>query len=302
MNLDMDFATWYADITRQIDLRIRDRMQTMMQGSHPSLWRGRGDDFDSFQPYILGEESTRIDWRASERLEDGFLVRKLREERVLDVWIAVDLSASMWSGFSPESCKQRLLLDIIAVVGRSLLHQQNQLGVIGFDHAIRTLVAPFRSEKAFVNLLQQLWEFQPESGATTSLLPALQFLASNKGAGHTKRKRLVMVLSDFATDDDWIPAVQRMRATHPIVLVWLDDPPPPTLFSHAGLLTYRDIETGIYATVDPSAWIQLVQEQSRRERERCLAQLEAANTSTLFVSQDTFSVDRMITFLHEQVL
>ncbi len=168
MNLDMDFGTWYAEITRRVDLRIRDRMQTIMQGSHPSIWRGRGDDFDSFQPHTLGEETTHIDWKASERLEEGFLVRKLREERVLDVWIAVDLSASMWTGFSPESCKQRLLLDIVAVIGRSLVHQQDQLGVIGFDRAIRTVVDPFRSEKAFVSLLQMLWAFEPEPGTTTS--------------------------------------------------------------------------------------------------------------------------------------
>ncbi|ETW93627.1 MAG: hypothetical protein ETSY1_38400 [Candidatus Entotheonella factor] len=302
MNLDIDFGTWYADITRRVDLRIRDRMQTMMQGSHPSIWRGRGDDFDSFQPHTLGEETTHIDWKASERLEDGFLVRKLREERVLDVWVAVDLSASMWTGFSPENCKQRLLLDIIAVVGRSLLHQQDQLGVMGFDQTIRTVLEPFRSEKALVNLLQMLWDFQPEPGTTTSLLPALQFFASHKGTGHTKRKRLVLVLSDFDTEDDWIPAVQQIRATHPIVPVWLEEPLPQTLFANAGMLTYRDVETGVYATVDSNAWIEWVQTHKRREQERCLAQLEAAGTPMLIVSQETFSVDRLITFLDEQLL
>ncbi len=302
MNLDMDFGTWYAEITRRVDLRIRDRMQTIMQGSHPSIWRGRGDDFDSFQPHTLGEETTHIDWKASERLEEGFLVRKLREERVLDVWIAVDLSASMWTGFSPESCKQRLLLDIVAVIGRSLVHQQDQLGVIGFDRAIRTVVDPCRSEKAFVSLLQMLWAFEPEPGTTTSLLPALQFFASHNGTGHTKRKRLVLLISDFETEDDWIPAVQRIRATHPIVPIWLDEPLPQTLFASAGLLTYRDVETGDEATVESGTWLQLVQAPQHRERERCLTQLETSGIPTLLVSQDTFSVDRLITFLDEQLL
>ena len=36
----------------------------------------------------MGEELTHIDWKASERLEDGLLVRQLREERVLEVWLA----------------------------------------------------------------------------------------------------------------------------------------------------------------------------------------------------------------------
>lgn len=299
MNLDMEFGAWYAAITRQVDLRIRDRVQTIMQGVHPSLMRGRGDDFESFQPHTLGEETTHIDWRASERLEDGFLVRRLREERVLDVWIAADLSASMWTGFLTGACKQKLLLDVIAVIGRSLLHQQDRLGVIGFDHTVRTVFEPFRSEKTFVGLLQMLWEFEPEPGATTSLLPALQFFESHRGAGH---KRLIFVLSDFETEEDWIPAVQRIRATHPIVPIVLKEPFPETLLSAAGLLTYRDVETGAEATVEPQAWMQWIQEQKRHEREHCLTQLEAANTPALFMSQETFSVDHLMTFLDEQRL
>ncbi len=299
MNLDMDFGTWYATITRQVDLRIRDRMQTMMQGVHPSLLRGRGDDFESFQPHALGEETTHIDWRASERLEEGFLVRKLREERVLDVWIAADLSASMWMGFSPESCKQKLLLDVIAVIGRSLLRQQDRLGVIGFDHTVHTVLAPFRSEKTFVGLLQMLWEFQPKAGIATALLPALQFFESHRGAG---RKRLVFVVSDFETQEDWLPAVQRIRATHPIVPIVLEEMPPEALVSAAGLLTYRDVETGAEATVEPRAWAQWLQEQQQREREHCLTQLEAANIPALFISQDTFSIDHVMTILDEQRL
>ncbi len=252
MNLDMDFGTWYAAVTRQVDLRIRDRVQTLMQGVHASLLRGRGDDFESFQPHTLGEETTHIDWRASERLEEGFLVRKLREERVLDVWIAVDLSASMWTGFLPGACKQQLLLDVIAVIGRSLLHQQDRLGVIGFDHTVRTVLEPFRSEKTLVNLLQMLWDFQPDPGTTTSLLSALQFFEAHRGAGH---KRLVFVLSDFETEDDWIPAVQRLRASHPIVPIVLEESLPETLLPTAGLLTYRDGKRGL-GTVEPRAWMQ----------------------------------------------
>ena len=72
----MDFGAWYAHITRLVDLRLRDRVQTIMQGLHPSTFRGRGDDFDFFQPHTLGEDITHIDWKASERLEEGFLVRR----------------------------------------------------------------------------------------------------------------------------------------------------------------------------------------------------------------------------------
>ncbi len=113
----------------------------------------------------------------------------------------------------------------------------------------------------------------------------------------------MFVLSDFETEDDWIPAVQRIRATHPIVPIVLEEEAlPETLLSTAGLFTYRDVETGVQATVEPRAWMQWLQEQKRHKREHCLTQLEAANTPALFMSQETFSVDHLMTFLDEQRL
>ena len=187
-----------------------------MQGMHGSTFRGRGDDFEFFQPHALGEDTAHIDWKASERLEDGLLVRRLREERVLEVWIAADLSASMFTGFSAEGCKQRLLLDLIAIVGRSVIGQQDLLGFVGFDRNIRTVVQPFRSEKTFVNLLRTIWEHQPERGVATALLPTLRYFESQEGNSQQKKKRLLLLLSDFDTEDDWLPAAQRIHATAPV--------------------------------------------------------------------------------------
>jgi len=296
----MDFGEWYAQITRRVDLRIKDRVQTIMQGVHPSTFRGRGDDFEFFQHHTLGEETTRIDWKASERLEEGFLVRKLREERVLEVWVAADLSASMFTGFSNEGRKQRLLLDILAVLGRSVIQQQDLLGVIGFDHTVRTVLSPFRSEKMFVNLLKMIWDFQPTEGKRTSLLPTLQFFESHKSTWQQKKKRLVFLLSDFETEEEWIPVVQRIRATHPIFPVFLEETLPEHLISAAGLLTYRDVESGEYGTVDAKAWLSWLEDQKRREREQYLAQFAVSGIQALFVSRETFSVDVLIEFLEEQ--
>ena len=69
----MDFGTWYAHATRRADLHLRERVQTLMQGMHGSTFRGRGEDFEFFQPHALGEDTAHIDWKASERLEDGLL-------------------------------------------------------------------------------------------------------------------------------------------------------------------------------------------------------------------------------------
>ena len=296
----MDFGTWYAHATRQANLRLRERVQTLMQGMHGSTFRGRGEDFEFFQPHALGEDTAHIDWKASERLEDGLLVRRLREERVLEVWIAADLSASMFTGFSAEGCKQRLLLDLIAIVGRSVIGQQDLLGFVGFDRDIRTVVQPFRSEKTFVNLLRTIWEHQPESGVATALLPTLRYFESQEGTSQQKKKRLLLLFSDFETEDDWLPAAQRIRALHPLLPVVLEESVPEHLPTSAGLLTYRDVESGQLQTVDARAWLRLLQAEKRQRGGNFLAGFEASGLEALFISRHTFDVDAIIEYLEAQ--
>ena len=296
----MDFGTWYADATRRADLRLRERVQTLMQGMHGSTFRGRGEDFEFFQPHALGEDTAHIDWKASERLEDGLLVRRLREERVLEVWIAADLSASMFTGFSAEGCKQRLLLDLIAIVGRSVIGQQDLLGFVGFDRNIRTVVQPFRSEKTFVNLLRTIWEHQPERGVATALLPTLRYFESQEGNSQQKKKRLLLLLSDFETEDDWLPAAQRIHATHPLLPVVLEESVPEHLPTSAGLLTYRDVESGQLQTVDARAWLRLLHEEKQERGKSFLAGFEASGLDALFISRQTFDVDAIIEYLEAQ--
>jgi uncharacterized protein (DUF58 family) len=296
----MDFGEWYAQITRRVDLRIQDRVQTIMQGMHRSTFRGRGEDFDFFQQYTVGEETSHIDWKASERLEGGFLVRKLREERVLEVWMVADLSASMFIGFSEEKSKHRLLLDILAILGRSVIRQQDLMGFIGFDSTLRTVLPPFRSEKTLVNLLQTIWDFQPAVGEKTSLLPVLQFFEARKGAGLPNKKQLIILISDFETDEDWIPVVQRIGAHNSIFPIFLEERIPESLISSVGVLTYRDVESGEFEKVDAKAWLNLIENQKRREQAYCLEQFQASGIKTLFLSRETFSVDELIQLLEEQ--
>lgn len=296
----MDFGSWYAHATRHAQLRLKDRVQTLMQGTHGSTFRGRGEDFEFFQPHALGEDTAHIDWKASERLEDGLLVRRLREERVLEVWIAADLSASMFTGFSPEDCKQRLLLDLLAIVGRSVIGQQDLLGFVGFDRDIRTVVQPFRSEKTFVNLLNTIWDHRPESGVATSLLPALRFFETQEGASQQKKKRLLLLLSDFETEDDWLPMARRIAAMHPLLPIVLEESVPDHLPASAGLLTYRDVESGDVQTVDARDWLRLLNQERRERREMQVAGFESSGLAGLFVSRQAFDVDAIIDYLEAQ--
>ena len=188
----------------------------------------------------------------------------------------------------------------MAIVGRSVIGQQDLLGFVGFDRNIRTVVQPFRSEKTFVNLLNMIWDHSPEAGVATSLLPTLRFFETQEGASQQKKKRLLLLLSDFETEEDWLPMARRIAAMHPFLPIVLEEAVPDYLPASAGLLTYRDVESGELQTVDARDWLRLLDRERRQHRELQMASFENSGLAGLFVSRQSFDVDAIVEFLEAQ--
>ena len=148
--------------------------------------------------------------------------------------------------------------------------------------------------------MNTIWDHSPEGGLATSLLPTLRYFESQEGASQQKKKRLLLLLSDFETEDDWLPMARRIAAMHPILPIVLEEAVPEYLPASAGLLTYRDVESGELQTVDARDWLRLLAEERHERRERQAAGFESSGLAGLFVSRETFSVDAVIDYLQAQ--
>src|SRR5207245_1045070 len=85
-----------------LEIAVSRRIRSLRFGQNRSQVRGTGYEFDSHRKYEIGEDSRRIDWNVSARMQELYLKRHF-EEREVTVFLLVDLSRSMDFSTSPIS-------------------------------------------------------------------------------------------------------------------------------------------------------------------------------------------------------
>src|ERR1700744_2316594 len=78
---------------RQIELRTRSAVNSVLSGAYSSTFKGRGMEFAEVREYLPGDEIRSIDWNVTARQGHPF-VKKDVEERELTVLLVVDPSSS----------------------------------------------------------------------------------------------------------------------------------------------------------------------------------------------------------------
>lgn len=85
------------DLARRLPSLIvaaKDVAATVMYGVHGRRRAGVGETFWQFRPFVMGEDTGRIDWRRSAR-DDKVYVREREWEAAHTVWLWIDRSPSM---------------------------------------------------------------------------------------------------------------------------------------------------------------------------------------------------------------
>lgn len=246
-------------------------------GSERSLMLGAGMELDELREYQPGDDIRLIDWNITARADTPY-VRQSRVERAVDVWLLLDVSASVDWG-TADCTKYQRAMEFATVVASVLGRQGNRIGAITFAEEPRHVIPPAAGRVHLMrlfNLLNDAFEAsatqstkpvrrnRTEQGAT-NLSAALQHADSV-----LRRKAVVLVVSDFITDDVWQPTLRRMAQRHELIAVQITDPREHHL-PDVGLITLQDPETGEQMVVDT---------RSRKLRER-YAQAAAAQAQHL---------------------
>ena len=85
---------------REVEIRARVLADELLLGTYRSVFRGSGLDFEEVREYEEGDDVRSIDWNVTARIGTPF-IKKYREERALNVYLVVDVSASSWFGTTP---------------------------------------------------------------------------------------------------------------------------------------------------------------------------------------------------------
>ena len=223
---------------RYIEVYTAKRIRNLRVGPYTSPLRGPGFDFDEHQPYRYGDDVRRIDWNVTARMNAPF-VRHTHAEREMNVMLAIDVSRSMRLGSGRRSKRETMTFMTASLLFSAVADQINT-GFLAFADAVIEHQPPRRSRAAAWAVLERCWELSPRPGRT-ALLPAIRHLLST-----LKRMSVVVIVSDFITDEDVFGSVElaMLAARHDTIAVVPLDAAEDVLPEGRGYMQVRDAESG----------------------------------------------------------
>ena len=128
-------------------------------GTRASGQRGRGLLFEELRHYQPGDDTRRLDWKATRRTGQP-MVQVFTEERERPVQLLLDLQARMQFG-SRCQFKAALAVRLAALLLWQSQAKGDRLGALICRPGQREQIRPRRSEQACLHLLQQLCLTEP---------------------------------------------------------------------------------------------------------------------------------------------
>jgi uncharacterized protein (DUF58 family) len=204
---------------RRLELIARDVVEGFVSGRHRSPAKGFSSEFAEHREYSPGDNVRDLDWRVYGRT-DRYYVKQYIEETNLRATVLLDASGSMaYRGTRAQKRDGEILSKfeyaryLAASLAYLLVNQQDAVGLVTFDTAIRRYIPPRARRTHLRFLLEELNRTVP--GGETDLAPVFHDIAET-----LHRRGLVMIVSDlFGDTASLVKALQHFRfKKHEVVL------------------------------------------------------------------------------------
>ncbi len=239
------------ELLDRLDFTILRRLDGVLQGDYPSLFRGGGLDFTDLRDYQPDDDTRHIDWNVTARMNSVF-VRQFVEERDLTAWFLLDRSASMTFGGDPD--KQQMLTDTVVALARVLTRGGNRIGAMLWDNQVRSIIEPRHGRPQVLLVARSMMEPTVRSLSGGAVEPRLATDLAQLGhaaLARIRRRSLVIIVSDFISEPGWERPLALLARRHEVIALRIVDP-AETELPPAGVMVMEDAETGEQLFVDTS--------------------------------------------------
>ena len=234
------------DALRQIELKIKLKLDGLIAGEHQGLLPGLGSELGETRPYQAGDDVRRIDWNVSARLGSVY-TRGTIIDHELDTWIVAGISARTWFGTS-QYLKSELTLAAVATFGQLGLRMKSRVGAIVAGPKNLKSHRPSKTRGQLHKILTSIDEARPADG--TGPADLLQGLTELRKL--TSRRSLIVIVSDFVDSNIPFAAFRELALRNYVFCVQLQDPAEISI-PNIGIVDIEDPATGRQTTVDTSS-------------------------------------------------
>lgn len=209
---------------RALEIVARRNVSSLYTGNYLTTVRGSGMEFNEARHYVHGDPERHIDWNMTARLDEPF-VRTYLEEREREVIIALDVSASMHTGWQERS-KLETAIELAATLGLSVIEAGDRLGYLTFHERVVDFSRPMGGKRQLYTFLRALVRqpaVTPPRTRASDPRAAIHAIQELRG-----RRFVVFVVSDFI-DHDVPDDLRFVGQRHDVSLAHIYDP-----FEYAG--------------------------------------------------------------------
>jgi uncharacterized protein (DUF58 family) len=175
----------------RLELRARHVVEGFLSGMHRSPYFGHSVEFRQHREYAPGDDIRHVDWKAWAK-QDRYYVKQFEEDTNARCLLLVDASNSMRYGTGPLT-KFEYAATVAVSLAYLILRQQDAVGCVAFDDAVRTRV-PVRSQRQHLNSVVQALSIQDPSD-TTDLGRVLRDVAESY-----PRRGVMILVSDLLVE------------------------------------------------------------------------------------------------------
>ncbi len=229
---------------KKLELKASHLVTDILSGDYQSSFKGRGMEFDEVREYQPGDDIRAIDWNVTARTGQPH-IKVFREEREMTLMIMVDVSASLFYGSGRRS-KLEVAAEIAAIFAYLALRNNDKVGLLLFSDHVELLIPPRKGRSHIWRIIQSVLSHEPAGGKTNFSVAVAHYLKLSK------RKNLCVFISDFFVEDDQRSSLKQLAARHDTIAVQVADP-RELQAQGAGLVAFRDSETGILSVIDTSS-------------------------------------------------
>ena len=226
---------------KNLEIKTKNLVEGMESGAYRSRFRGGGIEFSEVREYSAGDDARRIDWNVSARYNDLF-VKEFVEEKELNVYVIIDISASNDFGFIKT--KKELGIEVAASLMFSAIKNNDRVGMGLFTNSLEKFVPARKGKKHMMQILQELLDYNPKN-TNTDILKSLSELQNN-----LKRRSVIFIISDFISES-FLKSLKLLKFKHQIVLVNISDV-HETEIPNIGHAYLEDAESGEQILVNTS--------------------------------------------------
>jgi len=201
----------------QLELRARHVVEGFLSGMHRSPYFGQSVEFLQHRQYTFGDDLRYVDWKVWAK-QDRFYVKQFEEDTNLRCALLIDVSNSMRYGRGAMN-KYEYGCTIAACLAYLLLRQQDAVGCVAFDDAVRMTV-PLRTRRNHLDsIVQAMDASQPQK--KTNLFQILREVTET----YPRRGMMILVSDLLAPRDGLFRGLRLLRSRGHDVMVFhvMDD-------------------------------------------------------------------------------